>query len=114
MPSAKFSENDPPMAGRGVTRDLEAVTTHLSADLQLPKHPLMKTITVFHHRNVRYHLCPIAMKTNAALIILISIVVNIQSPPLVKIVKVFIITNIQGTIIFKTGAAAMCPTLPAH
>ena len=107
------------MAGRRVTRDLEAVTTHLSADLQLPKHPLMKTITVFHHRNVRYHICPIAMKTNAALIILISIVVNIQSPPLVKIVKVFIIAmsfsyNIQGTIIFKTGAAAMCPTLPAH
>ena len=69
------------MAGRRVTRDLEAVTTHLSADLQLPKHPLMKTITVFHHRNVRYHICPIAMKTNAALIILISIVFNIQSPP---------------------------------
>ena len=69
------------MAGRRVTRDLEAVTTHLSADLQLPKHPLMKTITVFHHRNVRYQICPIAMKTNAVLIILISIVFNMQSPP---------------------------------
>ena len=80
MPSAKFSANDPPMAGRGVTRDLEAVTTHLSADLQLPKHLLMKTITIFRC-NVRYHICPIAMKTNAALIILISIVFNIQSPP---------------------------------
>ena len=43
------------MAGGGVTRDLEAVTTHLSADLQLPKHPLMKTITIFHHRNTNLH-----------------------------------------------------------